>query len=96
MRRRNAQSLQEILDESLKSLHIDVKIYETRLISSFPEMVGSGIAAHTKNLYIQRGILFVQMDSAVIRNELQMMRQSLIDHLNRQVGHDTIKDIVFR
>lgn len=96
MRRRNAQSLHDILDESLRSLQIDGKLYETRLISAFPEIVGSGIAAHTRNVYIQRGILYVQMDSAVIRNELQMMRQSLIEHLNRQVGHETIKDIVFR
>lgn len=96
MRRRNAQSLREVLDEALKSMHIDGKLYETRLITAFPEIVGSGIASHTKNVYISKGVLYVQMDSAVIRNELQMMRQSLIDHLNKYVGHDTIKDIVFR
>jgi predicted nucleic acid-binding Zn ribbon protein len=96
MRRRNAQSLHDILDEALKSLHIDQKIFETRLISSFPEIVGYTIAAHTKNMYIRRGVLYVQIDSAVIRNELQMMRQSLIEHLNKQVGHETIKDIIFR
>ncbi|MCE5174577.1 MAG: DUF721 domain-containing protein [Bacteroidales bacterium] len=96
MRRRNTQSLHEILDEALKSMKIDGKLFETRLINAYPEIVGSGIAAHTKSLYIQRGVLYVKIDSAVIRNELQMMRQSLIEHLNRQVGHDTIKDIVFR
>lgn len=96
MRKRNAQCLHDILDEALKSLHIDQKIFETRLISSFPEIVGSGIAKHTKKIYIQKGILYVQIDSAVIRNELQMMRQSLIEHLNKQVGHETIKDIIFR
>jgi len=96
MRRRNSQTIQEILEESLKSMHIDGKIYETRLMNAFPEIVGSGIAAHTKNIYISRGTLYVQMDSAVIRNELQMMRQSLINHLNKQVGHETIKDIIFR
>jgi len=96
MRRRNAQTLHDILEESLKSLNIDGKIFETRLITAFPEIVGSGIAAHTKNIYISKGTLYVQMDSAVIRNELQMMRQSLIDHLNKKVGHVTIRDIVFR
>jgi predicted nucleic acid-binding Zn ribbon protein len=96
MRRRNAQSLHDILDEALKGLNIDQKLFETRLITAFPEIVGAGIAAHTKNVYIQKGILYVQMDSPVIRNELQMMRQSLIEHLNRQVGHTTIKNIVFR
>lgn len=96
MRRRNTQCLKEILDETLMNLRIDTKLYETRLISAFPQIVGPGIASHTKNVYIQKGILFVQIDSAVIRSELQMMRQNLIVHLNKHIGHEIIKDIVFR
>jgi Protein of unknown function (DUF721). len=96
MRKKNAQTLQEVLDEALKSMNIDGKLYETRLISSYSEIVGSGIAAHTKGLYIRKKVLYVQIDSPVIRNELQMMRQSLIGHLNKHVGHETIDDIIFR
>jgi len=96
MRKTNAQSLRDILDESLKSLKIDGKIFETRIITSYPEIVGAGIAAHTKSLYIRKGVLYVQIDSAVIRNELQMMRQSLIEHLNKHVGHTTIQNIIFK
>jgi predicted nucleic acid-binding Zn ribbon protein len=96
MRKRDAQSLHDILDEALKSLKIDGKLNETRVIAAWPEIVGSGIVAHTKSLYINRRVLYVQMDSPVIRNEMQMMRQSLIEHLNNRVGKEAIRDIVFR
>jgi hypothetical protein len=36
------------------------------------------------------------MDTPIIRSELQMMRQNLVERLNKAAGADTIKDIVFR
>jgi predicted nucleic acid-binding Zn ribbon protein len=96
MRKREAQSLNDILGESLRSLKIDGKLNETRLMEAWPSVVGSGITNHTKSLYVSRRILYVQMDSAVIRHELQMMRQSLMEHLNKAAGSETIKDIIFR
>lgn len=96
MIRKNVQTLRDVLDEFIRSQHLDGKLYETRLINAYPEIVGSGISAHTKNLYIKDGILFISLDSSVIRNEMQMMRQSLINHLNSHIGHDIIRDIIFR
>jgi predicted nucleic acid-binding Zn ribbon protein len=96
MIKKNAQSLGEILDEFIKSQHLDEKLYETRLLNSYPQVVGSGIAAHTKRLYIKDGILYVSLDSSVIRNEMQLMRQNLISRLNGNIGHDIIRDIIFR
>ncbi|HET9572066.1 MAG TPA: DUF721 domain-containing protein [Bacteroidales bacterium] len=96
MRKREAQPLSEILGESLKNLQIDGKIHETRVLDAWSEVVGPIITAHTNNKYVSRKVLYVQMDTPIIRNELQMMRQSLVEKLNQAAGADTIKDIVFR
>lgn len=96
MRKREAQSLSEILGESLKNLQIDGKINETRVIDAWSEVVGPVISAHTGNKYVSRRVLYVQMDTPIVRNELQLMRQSLVERLNKAAGADTIKDIVFR
>lgn len=96
MRKREAQSLSEILGESLRNLQIDGKIHETRVLDAWSEVVGPIISAHTINKYVSRRVLYVQMDTPIIRNELQMMRQSLVEKLNRASGAETIKDITFR
>lgn len=96
MRKRDAQSLSEILGESLKNLQIEGKINETRLLDAWSEVVGPIISAHTTNKYVSRRVLYVQMDTPIIRNELQMMRHNLVEKLNKATGADTIKDIVFR
>lgn len=96
MRKREAQSLSEILGESLRNLQIDGKINETRVIDAWADVVGPVISAHTGNKYVSRRVLYVQMDTPIVRNELQLMRQSLVERLNKAAGADTIKDIIFR
>jgi predicted nucleic acid-binding Zn ribbon protein len=96
MRKREAQSLSEILGESLKNLQIDGKINETRILDAWSEVVGPVISAHTINKYVSRRVLYVQMDTPIIRSELQMMRQNLVERLNKAAGADTIRDIIFR
>jgi predicted nucleic acid-binding Zn ribbon protein len=96
MRKREAQSLSEILGESLRNLQIDGKIQETRVLDAWSEVVGPVIASHTGNKYVSRRVLYVQMDTPIVRNELQMMRQSLVERLNKAAGAETIRDIVFR
>jgi predicted nucleic acid-binding Zn ribbon protein len=96
MRKREAQALSEILGDSLKNLQIDGKINETRVKAAWPEMVGPILASHTQSTYVSRKILYVRIDTPIIRNELQLMRQSLLERLNKAAGAETIKDIVFR
>lgn len=96
MRKREAQTLSEILQESLKNLQIDGKIQETRVLAAWSEVVGPLLASHTLGANINRKVLYVRLDSPLLRNELQMMRQSLIERLNKASGSDTLKDIVFR
>lgn len=96
MRKREAQSLADILVDSLRNLQIDGKIHETRVLDAWSGVVGPIISAHTVNKYISRRVLHVQMDTPIIRNELQLMRQSLVEKLNKAAGAETIKDIIFR
>jgi len=96
MRKREAQSLSEILGESLKNLQIEGKIHETRILDAWADVVGNVLAAHTSNKYVSRRVLYVHMDTPIVRSELQMMRQSLVEKLNKAAGAETIKDIIFR
>jgi len=96
MIRKNSQRLKDVLDELIKSQHLDGRLYEKHLIDAFPDVAGKGIAAHTTNIYIQKGVLYVSVDSSVIRNEMQLMRTRLISRLNDTVGHETIHEIIFR
>jgi len=96
MRRKEAQSLNSILKELLKTQHLDTKLNEVRLIDSWEKILGANIASYTKGKYIKNKILFVHVTSSVLRSELMMSRQRLVELLNKSVGEKVITDIVFR
>ena len=96
MRRRNSESLDQVLQQVLKEQHLDGKLSEVRLINNWAGIVGPQLAAQTEKLYIRNHILYLHVKSAIVRNELMLMRASLIKKLNESVGMTAIKNIVLR
>ena len=54
------------------------------------------VANHTKDLHIRNKVLFVKIDSAALRNELNYARETIIKSLNEEVHANVIEDVVFR
>ncbi|MDR1698628.1 MAG: DUF721 domain-containing protein [Prevotellaceae bacterium] len=96
MRRRQTQNIRELIDEMLKSNRLDIKMYETRLMDSWKSLLGETIARYTGSMYIKNQVLYVQITSAVLRNDLLLSRENLINGLNKHAGKEVIKDIVLR
>ena len=67
---------------------------EQKAIQAWPQVVGPFIASHTIDLSIKNGVLYVRVDSDVLRNELSYSRSLLQKNLNERAGHDVVKEIV--
>lgn len=96
MKRQEASKVGDILEELLKVQHLDTKLNETKLIQLWPVVLGESIARYTTKLYINRRILYVQLSSSIVRNELMMCREKLIKTLNEQIKASVIDNIIFR
>jgi predicted nucleic acid-binding Zn ribbon protein len=59
-------------------------------------VVGSMVAKHTIKLSIRNKVLFVNVDSSALRNELIFSKENIISQLNKEVGHTVIVDMVLR
>lgn len=96
MRRRNSEALDQVLQQVLKENHLEGKLSEVRLIKNWESIVGPQLAAQTEKLYIRNQVLYLHVKSAIVRNELMLMRASLIKKLNESVGTQSIRNIVLR
>jgi len=95
MRRTNTVSIEQVIAGLFGKYKIDGKIGEARIIAAWPEVLGP-LAKPTDELYIKNKVLFVNLSSSVIRNELSMMRSTLLRRLNEKAEEEVITDIVFR
>ena len=96
MRRSNTQNINELVSQLLKDLKIDHKLKEVRVINSWNEVLGNNIARATSKIFIKNRVLFVYLNSSVVRNELMMLKSGIIKSLNEKVGEAVIDDIVFK
>lgn len=95
-KRSSDQSLKQAIDEMMKTLHLDVKLNEIRLIGSWEKVMGKTVSNRTSQLYIRDKKLFVSLNSASLREELHNERERIIKLLNEEAGVAAIEEIVFQ
>jgi len=96
MRRKDTQSISDILKQFSRDPKFDRHLLETQIINNWSKVLGSGIADSTRNIYITNRTLFVSIDSSVMRHELFMIRSQIQKALNDSVGTHVIDNIIFR
>jgi predicted nucleic acid-binding Zn ribbon protein len=96
MRRKETQKISEILNEFRQNSPLNQKLLETQVVANWNTLLGPVIASSTRNIYFSNRVLYVFIDSSVMRHELFMMRSQIQDALNKSVGSKVVDNIVFR
>jgi F0F1-type ATP synthase delta subunit len=97
MRRKNSQTVREVLKDFFKdNAELYEKMLEIRVQRGWGEILGPMIQQYTRNIYVKNHVLYVSLTSSVLRSELTLCREKLIKSLNEYAGSDVIYDIVIR
>ncbi|MDR0864767.1 MAG: DUF721 domain-containing protein [Candidatus Symbiothrix sp.] len=95
MKRTDSQSIGKLLEDFFESNPILAdRLAETRLVNHWNAM-NPAISRYTVNLFVRNRILYVKLNSSVLKNELMMCREQLITNLNREAGRNVVDTIVF-
>jgi predicted nucleic acid-binding Zn ribbon protein len=90
----NAMHIGQAIQQLLNRYHIKSKFDEANLLSSWERLVGKPVAKRTKKLYIRNKVLFVQLESAALKNDLVIHKSHVIEVLRKEFGDDVVKDMV--
>jgi len=84
-----------ILETLYKQLGLTDGIKQQQALNSWSVVVGKTMANATSPVRIEHGRLFVQVENPVWRQEIIFYKQKIITKLNKKIGKDIIKDIIF-
>jgi predicted nucleic acid-binding Zn ribbon protein len=90
-----ALPLKQAIENMLDLYKLRSKFNETYIVAYWEKIMGLPISSRTTEIYIQDKKLFVQLDSAPLRNELLMAKSKIVTLINKEVGEDIIEDVVF-
>lgn len=97
MIKKEALSLKEALAQFFEeNKRLQVSLGEHRAVKAWQEVLGEGVSRYIKNVYFKKNILYVQLTSSVLRAELLMNKQNLMDKINDYAQMNIVKDIVIR
>lgn len=93
-RRNDDITIKQAVDKLLDVYRLRRKFEETSIVTAWPELIGNAIANRTQQIYIKDKKLFIRVESAVIKNELAMMRRQIIGRVNEYVGHVIVEEFI--
>lgn len=96
MKEGKTKKIDELVTQVLRQMGLEQKFKEHEVCGIWAEVVGQMIASRTKSIGMTDGKLFVSFTSAVVRNEISMVREGLIKALNDKIGGEVVKEIIIR
>lgn len=94
-RKADVQPIGESIKGLLKAYRLQGKLNEVDLVQRWEEIMGKPIALKTKELYFKDQKLFVRLTSAPLKHELNMSKSKVVELLNRAMGDEVVKEVVF-
>ena len=96
LRDSDEKPLGDIVGKIMKAYGLERRLKEMDILKGWPEMMGIAIANRTTSLRINNRILYISMDSAVMREELLNGKQIILQRVNDFAGESIIDDVWFQ
>lgn len=85
MKRKNEQSLSEVLQILKKKYGWNEKMHEVAAKNAWFQLLGPVAQRHTTGIHYQKNTLTIQLNSSVLREELWMNKEKLLKALNEEL-----------
>lgn len=90
----NTAPLKEVIESLLESYRLDAKYNQTKIKTTWEQIMGKTIAKRTSRIFFKNKVMFVEFNSAPLKNELSMKKQKFLELLQQEFGRDTVEEII--
>ena len=87
------EQLKKVLKKTIESSGFKNAILQEEAVSVWPDVVGENISKISKATNVDKGVLFIKVESAVWKQELYMQKNEIINKINKKIGSKAIKEI---
>lgn len=86
------QSLQHLLNELSRTLHLEPKMLEQKVFVLWREYLGSPLGTQTVPVSLSNGILKIYTEYPMHKSELLFHKQSILTYLNTKLGEPLVTE----
>lgn len=86
----------DVLKEIIRTNNLQKGMDGINVRDAWKNLMGPGISNYTGEVMLRGTVLYVQLTSAVLREELSYGREKIIRMINQEMGRDVVTDVVLR
>ena len=98
MAKRKAEntSIGDVVKAFIETNKLEKGLDKLDVSEAWHKVLGNAVSKYTTNIMLDQSILFVQLSSSVLREELSYGKEKIIKILNEELGKELITKLVLR
>jgi hypothetical protein len=92
----NESAIGDILNQIIKTNKLESGLNQISVADAWKNLMGNGVNNYTKNVHLKNNTLYVELTSAVLREELSYGKDKIIKMINEELGKEIVTDVVLR
>ena len=95
-RQNDSSSLEDVLKQIIQANNLQPGIDKISVRDAWKNLMGNGVNNYTKEIMLKGSTLYVELTSAVLREELSYGKEKIVRMINEELKREVVKDVVLR
>jgi len=92
----NEAPISDVLKQIIQVNKLQTGMDEVSVKEAWKNLMGNGVNTYTRNVVLKGSTLYVELTSAVLREELSYGKQKIVKMINEELRREVVKDVVLR
>ncbi|MDA6068524.1 DUF721 domain-containing protein [Flavobacterium sp. AC] len=95
-KRLNNQTIGAVLQQIIQVNKLGAGMDQIDVKEAWRQLMGNGVNTYTRNVVLKGSTLYVELSSAVLREELSHGKTKIVKMINEELGREVVTDVVLR
>lgn len=95
-RNSNESPIGDVLKQIIQLNRLQPGMDQISVKEAWVSLMGNGVNSYTKNVVLKGHTLYVELSSAVLREELSYGKDKIIKMINEELRRDIVKEVILR
>jgi hypothetical protein len=86
----------DVIKQFIQSNNLQKGMDSINVREAWANLMGPGVNNYTREIMLKNGTLYVELTSAVLREELSYGREKIIKMINEDLGREVVTAVVLR
>lgn len=89
-------SLGDVLKEFINANNLQKGMDKIDVRDAWKNLMGNGVNNYTREIMLKGTTLYVELTSAVLREELSYGKEKIVKMINEELGREIVKEVILR